>query len=103
MIRPPDPAIRGVTLTHMMIENDEAVRRLLHLGFRYAHSCLDLTRGAGGCWSGPLPPGLRLTTNNVDPSSHVDLHVDYRATGVPDGYCGVVLFDPPHTADNGEG
>ena len=103
MIRPADPAIVGVTLTHMAVESDEAVRRLLHLAFRDTDSVLDLTHGAGGCWSDPLPPGLRLTTNNIDPSSAADLHVDYGATGLPDGYRGAMLFDPPHTADNGEG
>src|SRR4051812_16049444 len=80
VIRPPDPAIQGETLTHMPIKSDEAVRRLLHLSFRDAGSALDLTHGAGGCWSEPLPPGLRIATNNIDPGSRADLHVDYRAT-----------------------
>lgn len=102
VIRPPDPSIVGATLTHMAIKSDEAVRRLLHLALRDAGSCLDLTYGAGRCWSDPLPPGLSLTTNNIDPDAATDLHLDYRGTGLPDGYRGAVLFDPPHTADNGK-
>jgi hypothetical protein len=43
-----------------------------------------------------------MTTNNLDPSSAADLHVDFTATGLPDGAFDLVIYDPPHVADGGE-
>ena len=45
--------------------SDQATRLLLHCFFRHAWSCIDLTYGGGGCWRGPLPPGLKVATNIV--------------------------------------
>ena len=102
-IRPPDPTIAGTTMTYMAIKSDDAVRRLLDLAFRDARTALDLTYGAGRFWRDPMPPGLVLTTNNIDPTSDADLHLDYRETGLEAGSFDVPIFDPPHTADNGAG
>lgn len=101
MIRPPDPAIRGTTQRYMPIGSAEAVRRLVHLVFRDAHSALDLTYAAGRFWSDPLPPALHLTSSNLDPASAADLHLDFTATGLPDGAYDLVVYDPPHIADGG--
>jgi hypothetical protein len=105
-IRPPDPVLEGEPLTFMPVTKPRdgspmAIRWLLHLVFRDAHTALDLTYGAGGFWRDPLPPGLNVTGNNPDPASRADLHLDYTATGLPDGAYDIVCFDPPHTADNG--
>lgn len=105
LIRPPDPAIRGRTLQYMpakAVPSHNAVRRLLHCAFRDAASVLDVTYGAGGCWKLPLPPGIDLTTNDLDPDAGANLRLDYRATGLADGTFDVVVYDPPHTADNGQ-
>jgi hypothetical protein len=101
MIRPPDPAIVGTTLRYMPIGSAEAVRRLVHLAFRDCTTALDLTYAHGGFWSDPLPPGLVVTGNNLDPTSTADLHLDFRATGLPDGAYDLVVYDPPHVADAG--
>jgi hypothetical protein len=100
-IRPPDPAVRGTTLRYMQIGSAEAVRRLVHLAFRDAHTALDLTYARGAFWAEPLPPGLDLTSNNVDPASDGDLHLDFTATGLPAGAYDLVVYDPPHLADGG--
>ena len=102
MIRPPDPAISGVTMRYMPIGSGEAVRRLAHLAFRDAHSGLDVTFAHGGFWRDPQPPGLTVTSNNLDPSSAADLHLDFTATGLPDGAYDLVIYDPPHIADGGK-
>jgi hypothetical protein len=102
LIRPPDPAIEDRTLQAMpegSTKSHGAVRRLLHLAFRDGHTILDLTYGSGGCWSPPSPPGIRLSTNDLCPDVPAQHHRDYRATGLPDGAYDVVVFDPPHTAD----
>jgi hypothetical protein len=101
MIRPPDSAIVGPTLTYMPIGSAEAVRRLVHLAFRDAHTALDLTAAHRGFWRGPCPPGLAIASNNLDPNGAADLHVDFTATGLPDGAYDLVVFDPPHIADGG--
>ena len=101
VIRPPDPLVRGVTLAYMPIASHEATRRLVHLAFRDAHTALDLTYAHGGCWRDPLPPGLRLTTSNLDPVSAAELHLDFTATGWPDDSFDLVVYDPPHVADGG--
>jgi len=101
MIRPPDPAIRGTTMRYMPIGSAEVVRRLAHLAFRDARTALDLTYAHRGFWADPLPPGLTVTGNNVDPTSSADLHVDFTATGLPDGGYDLVVYDPPHVADAG--
>jgi len=101
VIRPPDPLVRGVTLAYMPIASHEATRRLVHLAFRDAHTALDLTYAHGGCWRDPLPPGLRLTTSNLDPASAAELHLDFTATGLPDDAYDLVVYDPPHLADGG--
>ncbi len=100
-IRPADPAIGGPTMTYMPISSHEAVRRLVHLAFRDAHTALDLTHAAGAFWRDPLPPGLAITTNNIDPEAATDLHADFRATGLPDGRYDLAVYDPPHIADGG--
>jgi len=102
MIRPTDPAISGVTMRYMPIGSGEAVRRLVHLAFRDAHSGLDVTFAHGGFWRDPQSPGLTVTSNNLDPSSAADLHLDFTATGLPDGACDLVIYDPPHIADGGK-
>ena len=43
MIRPPDLAITGTTLRYMSIDSAEAVRRLIHLAFRDAHTAIKMT------------------------------------------------------------
>jgi hypothetical protein len=101
MIRPPDPAISDVTMRYMPIGSAEAVRRLVHLAFRDCATALDLTYAHGRFWVDPLPPVLALTTNNLDPSSAADLHLDFMATGLPDGAYDLVIYDPPHLADGG--
>jgi hypothetical protein len=103
MIRPPDAAIVGTTLAYMSIGSAEAVRRLAHLAFRDAHTALDLTYAHGRFWADPLPPGLTVTGNNLDPSSDADLHLDFTATGLPSGAYDLVIYDPPHVADAGLG
>jgi hypothetical protein len=101
-IRPPDPCIRGVTTRYMAVDSADATRRLLHLAFRDCRTVLDLTYGAGGFWRQPLPPGIALVTNNPDPASPADLHVDFTATGLADGAYDLVIYDPPHLADGGK-
>jgi hypothetical protein len=88
-------------MTYMPIGSAEATRRLVHLAFRDCHAALDLTYAAGGFWRDPLPPGLTVTTNTLDPSVTTDLHVDFTATGLPDGAFDLVVLDPPHIADAG--
>lgn len=101
--RPPDPLCTGrVTKYALSMESDLATRWCLHLAFRDAVTVTDLTHGGGGCWTDPSPPGIVLTTSNIDPSAGTDLHVDYRRTGLPERFSDVVVFDPPHTADNGK-
>jgi hypothetical protein len=89
-------------MRYMPIGSAEAVRRLVHLAFRDAHAALDLTFAHRGFWSEPLPPGLVVTSNNVDPASSTDLHLDFTATGLPDGAFDLVVYDPPHIADGGK-
>ena len=101
MIRPPDSAIRGTTMTFMAIESHEAVRRLVHLVFRDALAALDLTFAHGAFWRDPLPPLLDLTTSNRDPASGAGLHLDFTRTGLADGAWDLVVIDPPHVADAG--
>jgi hypothetical protein len=98
-IRPPDPSIKGRTLAYAPYGSSEATRRYIHLAFRDAHTALDLTVASGGFWRRCAPPDLVITTNNIDPSSAADLHVDFTATGLPDGAFDLVVYDPPHLAD----
>lgn len=101
-IRPPDPAIVGKTMKSMPIDSHDATRRLINLAFRDAHTAIDLTYARGGCWKGPLPPGLSLTTSNLDPTAATDLHLNYLATGLDDESFDLVVFDPVHLADAGQ-
>lgn len=101
LIRPPDPAIVGTTLTYMAIRSHDAVRRLLHLAFRDAHTLLDLTYAAGGFWKRPFPPGIALTSNSLNASALADLDLDFTETGLPDGSYDLAVYDPPHIADGG--
>lgn len=78
------------------------VRRLIDLVYRDCWTALDLTYGDGGFWGDPLPPGLRITTNNLDPSSPAELHLDFTDTGLSDASYDLVVYDPPHLADGGE-
>lgn len=100
-IRPPDPSIKGRTLMYGPYSSAEATRRYIHLAFRDAHTAIDLTAAHGGFWKPPVPPGLAVTMNNLDPSSAADLHLDFTATGLPDGAYDLVVYDPPHLADLG--
>jgi len=88
-------------MRYMSVGSAEAVRRLVHLAFRDAHTALDLTHAHGRFWRDPLPPDLCLTTNNLDLSSHADMHVDFTTTGLPDRAYYLVIYDPPHVADAG--
>jgi len=101
MIRPPDPAIVGVTMTYMPISSADACRRLVHLAFRDAHSALDLTYASGGFWRDPLPPGLSLLRNTLDISLEAEFHRDFTDTNLPDQCVDLVVYDPPHVADAG--
>jgi hypothetical protein len=100
-IRPPDPAIAGKTLAYMPIGSAEACRRMVDLAFRDAASVLDLTYAAGNFWRKPLPPGLTVTTNNLNPQARTDFHLDFTATGLPSASYDLVVYDPPHIADAG--
>lgn len=102
MIRPPDPAIAGVTMTYMPIGSADATRRLVHLAFRDAHTVIDLTYAAGCFWRDPLPPGLTVATNNLNPESAATFHRDFRATGWPADSYDLAVYDPPHLADGGK-
>lgn len=86
----------------MPIGSAEANRRLIHLAFRDAHTALDLTYGAGRFWQDPLPPGLTVTSNNLDPEAPTDLHLDFTATDLPSGSHELVIWDPPHLMDGGK-
>ncbi len=101
VIRPPDSLVRGVPLEYMRAASHEATRALAHFAFRDAHSALDVTYAHGGFWRDPLPPGLHLTTSNLDPSSAAELHLDFTATGLPDDSFDLVVYDLPHLADGG--
>jgi hypothetical protein len=97
LIRPPDPVLGGDTgLRIGTYSSAEATRILLHCFFRDAHTAVDLTYGAGRFWKAPHPPGLMLTSNNIDPNAPTDLHVDFTATGLPDRSYDAVIWDPPH-------
>lgn len=100
-IRQADPYIVGTTLTYAPYGSAEACRRLVHLAFRDAHTALDLTYAASRFWRDPLPPGLTVTSNNRDPEAATDLHLDFTATGLPDGAYDLIVYDPPHVADAG--
>lgn len=102
LIRPPDPAIVGKTLTYGPYDSAEATRRYVHLAFRDAHTAIDLTFAHGGFWKRPYPPCLAITTSNIDPSSAAEYHFDFTATGLPDGAYDLAVYDPPHLADLGE-
>jgi hypothetical protein len=101
VIRPPDPSIKDRTLMYGGYSSTEATRRYIHLAFRDAHTAIDLTAAHGGFWKPPLPPGLVVTTNNLDPSSNADLHLDFTDTGLQDEMYDLVVYDPPHLADLG--
>lgn len=105
MIRPTDPVLDGhVTTTYMAdTSSDMATRHMLHLAFRDCVEILDLTYGSGNFWRDPLPPGIVLWRNNIDPSAEADYHRDYTNANLPANSFDLVIFDPPHTADNGEG
>lgn len=99
LIRPPDPSIKGRTLMYGPYSSAEATRRYIHLAFRDAHTAIDLTAASGGFWKPPVPPDLAVTTNNVDPSSVAQLHLDFTDTGLPDDAYDLAVYDPPHLAD----
>lgn len=101
VIRPSDPAIVGTTLTYMPIGSRDAVRRLVHLAFRDAHSALDLTYARGAFWRDPQPPGLSVLTNTLDVSIPSDFHRDFTATGFDADAVDLAVYDPPHIADGG--
>jgi hypothetical protein len=96
-IRPPDPKLGADTgLRIGPYSSAEAVRILAHCFFRDALTCIDLTYGAGEFWKAPALPGLTVITNNIDPGASTDLHVDFTATGLPDGAFDLAIIDPPH-------
>jgi predicted nucleic acid-binding Zn ribbon protein len=101
VIRPPDPSIKDRTLMYGPYSSAEATRRYIHLAFRDAHTAIDLTAAHGGFWKPPVPPRLAVTTNNLDPSSRADLHLDFADTGLPDDSYDLAVYDPPHLADLG--
>lgn len=102
-IRPPDPAFAGgIPPRTGQYSSAEAVRLLAHCFFRDAWTALDLTFAAGNFWRLGLPPGLMLTSNNIDQSAQTDLHLDFTSTGLPDESFDLVVYDPPHLADLGE-
>jgi hypothetical protein len=102
-IRPRDPLLGGDTgLRIGRYRSDEAVRVLLHCFFRDSHNVIDLTYGAGRFWRPPHPPGIALTRNNLDPNAEVDLHVDFRSTGLADDAFDVSILDPPHLPHLGD-
>jgi hypothetical protein len=97
LIRPPDSKLGTETgLRIGRYSSADANRILLHCFFRDAHSVVDLTHGAGQFWKAPYPPGLTLTTNNIDPAASTDLHVNFTATGLPDDAYDLAVYDPPH-------
>lgn len=100
-IRPPDPSIKERTLMYGPYSSAEATRRYIHLAFRDAQTAIDLTAAHGGFWKPPVPPGLTVTTNNLDPTSRADLHLDFTDTGLDDGVYDLAVYDPPHLADLG--
>ncbi len=100
-VRPPDHSIKGRTLMYGPYSSAEATRRYIHLAFRDAHTAIDLTAAHGGFWKPPVPPGLAITTNNLDPASWADLHLDFTDTGLPDESFDLAVYDPPHLADLG--
>ena len=103
MIRPPDPAFdRGTGNRISRYTSAQAVRLLAHCYFRDAHITLDLTFGAGNFWKPPTSPGLLVISNNLDQAAPTDLHVDFTATGLPDGAYDLVVYDPPHLPHLGE-
>lgn len=111
-IRPPDPLCVGEVPQYVPLSSFMAMRWCMHLGFRDGVTIFDPTFGGGGFWrpdgartrSAPVaPPGMTLVTNNLDPRAPTDYHVDYRRTGLPDAGYDVVVPDPPHTGDNGQG
>jgi hypothetical protein len=102
-IRPPDPSIIVSEMVRLgRYTSAQASRLILHCFFRDAQTALDLTYGAGRFWKLPMPPGLALTSNNLDPSSHADLHLDFTATGLPDEAYDVAIWDPPHLPHLGD-
>lgn len=101
MIRPPDRSVKDRTLAYGAYSSAEATRRYIHLAFRDAHTAIDLTAAYGGFWKPPAPPGLAITTNNLDPSSRADLHLDFTDTGLDEGAFDLAVYDPPHLADLG--
>lgn len=100
-IRPVDPAIVGTTLTYMAIPSHDAVRRLVHLAFRDAHTALDLTYARGAFWRDPMPPGLSVLRNTLDWSIEAEFHRDFTATDLESGCVDLAVYDPPHIADGG--
>lgn len=96
MIRPPDPRVPETPLRLGAYSSAQASRILLHCFFRDAHDAIDLTHGAGQFWKPPYPPGLTIITNNIDPATPTDFHVDFTSTGLPDAAYGVAIYDPPH-------
>lgn len=101
-LRPPDPAFgSGLPPRTGRYSSAQAMRLLAHCYFRDCWSALDLTFGSGLFWKSPVPPGLTITTNNLDPSSRADLHLDFTDTGLPDGSYDLAVYDPPHLADLG--
>jgi hypothetical protein len=103
MIRPPDPTFEKSTgLRIGRYTSAQAMRLLTHCFFRDAHAVLDLTFGAGNFWKPPVPPGITVTSNNLDRAAPTDLHVDFTATGLADGAFDLVVYDPPHLPHLGE-
>lgn len=100
--RPADPCVSGVTLAYGPYSSADACRRLIHLAFRDAHTALDLTYAHRGFWRDPLPPGLTVASNNLDPDADTDLHLDFTQTGLSADAYDLAVYDPPHIADGGK-
>lgn len=103
LIRPPDPLVVDTTMRIGPYRPTEATRRYIDLAFRDAYTVLDLTYARGGFWRRGWPPAISLTTSNIDPDAKTDRHLDFTATGLPDGAFDLVVLDPPHLADLGPG
>lgn len=76
--------------------NAQAIADLTELGWLLPDDeVLDLTVGSNaGFWKRYVPP--LLVTNDFDSTVDADLHLDATRTGIPDGWCDVVAFDPPY-------
>jgi hypothetical protein len=74
--------------------NAHAIVDAHRLGF-VEGEVLDLTVGPKARFWTRYRPEL-LVTNDLSAAVEADLHVDATRTGIPDGWCDTVVFDPPY-------